>query len=52
MGKVQGGVLMKTILTSHGQHLLREVLGPQYLSILPIVLSFLVMVLARKKRQT
>jgi SSS family solute:Na+ symporter len=43
LGKVHGGSLMKGLLTSGGVDLLHHLLGPQYLSILPIVLSLLVM---------
>jgi SSS family solute:Na+ symporter len=44
LGKLKGGALMKGILTSHGQAFLQMVLGTHYLSILPIVLSLLVIV--------
>jgi len=43
LGKVHGGVLMKGVLTSGGVDLLHHLLGPQYLSILPIILSLIVM---------
>jgi SSS family solute:Na+ symporter len=43
LGKVQGGTLMTGLLTSGGVDLLCHLLGPQYLSILPIILSFIVM---------
>ena len=43
LGKVHGGSLMKGLLTSGGVDLLRHLLGPQYLSILPIILSLVVM---------
>lgn len=44
LGKIHGGTLVKGVLTSGGQALLQHLLGPQYLSILPIVLSLVVMV--------
>ena len=43
LGKVHGGTLMKGFLTSGGVDFLRHLLGPQYLSILPIILSLVVM---------
>jgi Na+/proline symporter len=43
LGKVHGGSLMKSFITSGGVDLLRHLLGPQYLSILPIILSLVVM---------
>ncbi len=44
LAKIHGGLLLKTILTRHGQEFLQTVLGTHYLSILPIILSLLVMV--------
>jgi len=44
LGKLSGGVIMKALLTRHGQELLHPVLGSHYLSILPIVLSLLVLI--------
>jgi len=41
-GKVQGGFLLKTLLTPHGQAFMEKILGTQYLSILPIILSALI----------
>jgi len=41
LGKLNGGALMKGILTSHGQEFLQVVLGSHYLSILPIIISLL-----------
>ena len=41
--KIQDGAVIKTLLTRQGQAFLELVLGPQYLSILPIVLSLVVM---------
>lgn len=43
LGKIQGGMLMKILLTGYGQAFLEAVLGPKYLSLLPIILSALVM---------
>jgi SSS family solute:Na+ symporter len=43
LGKVQGGAAMKVILTTSGQEFFKTFLGPQYLSILPVLLSLLVM---------
>jgi len=44
LGKVAGGTIMKTLLTEPGQVFLEKVLGPNYLSLLPVFLSLLVMV--------
>ncbi|MEJ2725221.1 MAG: hypothetical protein P8175_11385 [Deltaproteobacteria bacterium] len=44
LSKVQGGVILKSVLTESGQVLLEKVLGPHYLSLLPVFLSVLVMV--------
>ncbi|MBW1741139.1 MAG: sodium:solute symporter family protein [Deltaproteobacteria bacterium] len=44
LGKIHGGTLVKAVLTSEGDAFLRHVLGPQYLSILPIILSLVAMV--------
>jgi SSS family solute:Na+ symporter len=43
LAKIEGGALLKTILTHHGQEFLQKALGTHYLSILPIILSLLVM---------
>ncbi|MBW1944155.1 MAG: sodium:solute symporter family protein [Deltaproteobacteria bacterium] len=43
LGKIKGGALMKAIVTQRGQEFLEAVLGPHYLSILPIILCILVM---------
>jgi solute:Na+ symporter, SSS family len=43
LGKVRGGALMKGFLTVGGVDLLHHLLGPQYLSLLPIILSLVVM---------
>jgi SSS family solute:Na+ symporter len=44
LGKVQGGIVLKAVMTQSGQVFFERALGPQYLSLLPIVLSVLVMV--------
>ncbi|UCG79744.1 MAG: sodium:solute symporter family protein [Desulfobacterales bacterium] len=44
LGKVQGGGLVKAVLTGGGDAFLQHLLGPQYLSILPIILCLIVMV--------
>jgi SSS family solute:Na+ symporter len=44
LGKIHGGAVVKTILTEGGETFLRHLLGPQYLSVLPILLSLVVMV--------
>jgi SSS family solute:Na+ symporter len=43
LGKIQGGTIIKAVLTDRGSAFVQGVLGPQYLSILPIVLSLVVM---------
>jgi SSS family solute:Na+ symporter len=44
LGKIHGGIAMKTLITSHGSSFFLHVLGPEYLSILPIILSLAAMV--------
>ncbi len=44
LGKIHSGAPMKAILTKGGGAFLEAVMGPQYLSILPIILSLAVMV--------
>jgi SSS family solute:Na+ symporter len=44
LGKIYGGAPMKAILTKSGAALIRLLIGPQYLSILPIILCLVVMV--------
>jgi len=44
LGKIQGGAPMKAILSHGGASFLQVALGPQYLSILPIILSLVIMV--------
>jgi len=44
LGKIHEGALVKGILTSGGDAFLQYLLGPQYLSILPIILCLVVMV--------
>jgi SSS family solute:Na+ symporter len=43
LGKIQGGLVMKGLLTGHGQAFLEMILGTKYLSILPIILSALIL---------
>jgi SSS family solute:Na+ symporter len=43
LGKIKGGAAMKALLTQGGQEFLGTVLGPHYLSILPIILCLVVM---------
>jgi len=40
-GKLYKGILLKSLLTSQGQIFLKSILGPKYLSLLPILLSLL-----------
>ena len=44
LGKIHGGALLKAVFTSGGDSFLQHVLGPRYLSMLPIILSLMVMV--------
>jgi hypothetical protein len=44
LGKIHEGALVKGILTGGGDAFLQYLLGPQYLSILPIILCLVVMV--------
>ncbi|MBN1843628.1 MAG: sodium:solute symporter family protein [Deltaproteobacteria bacterium] len=44
MGKIHGGAPMKAILSASGEEFLQLIMGPQYLSILPIVLCLVVMI--------
>ncbi len=44
LGKINGGAPMKALLAGAGEALLQLVLGPKYLSILPIVLCVVVLV--------
>jgi len=44
LGKIQDGAAMKAILSKAGDPFFRALLGPQYLSILPVILSLLVMI--------
>ena len=44
LGKIDGGTLVKGLLTPAGDAFFQHVLGPQYLSILPIILSLVAMV--------
>jgi len=44
LGKIHGGTLVKAVLASGGEAFMKFILGPQYLSILPIILSLVAMV--------
>jgi len=44
LGKIHGGALLKGLLTPAGDAFFQHVLGPQYMSILPIILSLVAMV--------
>ena len=44
LGKIQSGAPVRAVLTRGGEAFLQHLLGPQYLSILPIILSLVVMV--------
>jgi SSS family solute:Na+ symporter len=44
LGKINGGVILKAIITTHGQAFLKTALGTHYASILPIFLSALVLI--------
>ncbi|MEJ2237078.1 MAG: sodium:solute symporter family protein [Gemmatimonadales bacterium] len=44
LGEINDGSLLAALFTEHGDALLRQLLGPSYTSILPIVLSLLIMV--------
>jgi solute:Na+ symporter, SSS family len=48
LGKIQGGAVMKALLTRHGQGALETLLGPGYLNILPILLSALILIVASR----
>jgi SSS family solute:Na+ symporter len=48
LGKMQGGLIMKTLLTGHGQAFLEMTLGTKYLSILPIILSALILLVVSR----
>jgi Na+/proline symporter len=54
LGKLKGGAIMKVLLTSQGQEFFETILGSRYLSILPVVVSLLVILgvsgLTRRKR--
>jgi len=45
MGKIADGYLMKTILTPGGCEFMQSLLGSHYLSLLPLILSLLVLVI-------
>lgn len=44
LAKIKGGVILKAILTPHGQDFLRTMLGARYLSIFPIIVCIVFMV--------
>ena len=48
LGKVQGGVVLKAVLTQPGQMFFEKALGAHYLSLLPIFLSVLAMVVVSR----
>jgi SSS family solute:Na+ symporter len=48
LGKINGGVPLKVLLTGYGQEFFQWVLGPRYLSLLPIVLCLVVMVVVSR----
>ena len=39
LGKFEGGIIVKIFITEHGQALLQSSFGPQYLAILPLIVS-------------
>ncbi len=43
LGKLEGGIIVKTLITEHGQALLQSALGPQYLAILPLIASVIIL---------
>jgi Na+/proline symporter len=43
MGRIRDGLVLKAILTQKGDTLLLDLLGPQYSSILPVLISLVVM---------
>jgi SSS family solute:Na+ symporter len=44
LGNVRDGAVLKTLVTPAGESLLRRILGEQYAAILPVLLSFFVLV--------
>lgn len=48
VGKINGGAFARRLLTGSGDALFRQALGPEYLSILPIILSLVVMAAASR----
>jgi SSS family solute:Na+ symporter len=44
LGEIDGGSLLGTVVGGRGEALLRQLLGPSYPSILPIILSLVIMV--------
>lgn len=52
LGKIQGGAVMKAFLTARGTTALERLLGPEYLSFLPIILSLTVMLAVSRMTRT
>jgi len=48
-GEIRSGDLLRTVVGSGGNSVLQQLLGPRYPSILPLLLSFLVIVLVSKQ---
>ena len=51
LGRLAGGDLLTSILTEQGHGLLSAVLGPRYASILPIILSALILAVSIRKQR-
>jgi SSS family solute:Na+ symporter len=52
LAKIKGGILIKTLLTPHGQGFLQTMLGPRYLSILPVILCLVAMLVISRITRT
>ena len=52
LGNIHGGAPLKILLTPHGQAFLKQALGPHYLSILPLILSLLIVIGFSRIRRT
>jgi len=50
LGKIQGGLVMKALLTAHGQAFLEMALGSRYLSLLPVILSAVILLVVSRIR--
>ena len=50
LGKIQGGIGLRIVLTASGHHFLQGILGGHYASLLPIILSISVMLLVSRFR--